>query len=403
LGTLVYQSIESSTALREPIDKAAIEHIAQLEVSHAGISPTSSEQQPDIIIIQSESFFDPSVLAGVGDTTELLPVLSRARKEGSVGQMIVPTFGGGTLRTEFETLTSIPLAAFPKIEFPYLQIHSKFVPSLVRTLKDAGYKAYAIHPNDANFWNRDQAFHSMGFDAFYSLKNFPANAAKDGWAVADSAFTTEIEKILGEGDHPVFIMGISMEGHGPYLENPVTDKVMRDSMSAPSTWPADAAREYRNYTYHIHHADQELGRLWNYLEQRGRPYILVFYGDHLPGFSKVYAAAGGFDDGQPARTQTVPWAMVSNMTLEMPDQPIYSWMTGGEILCSSGGKGNDYYSMIQKVRTYQVSRGMAFLDKPTLDGVDSLSRLYLHGSQMPTNIRESAKYSFCAPIRTIGP
>src|SRR6185312_2259296 len=101
--------------------------------------------------------------------------------------------------TEFETLTSIPLAAFPKIEFPYLQIHSKFVPSLVRILKDAGYKAYAIHPNDASFWNRDHAFHSMGFDAFYSLKNFPANAAKDGWAIADSAFTTEIEKILGEG------------------------------------------------------------------------------------------------------------------------------------------------------------------------------------------------------------
>jgi phosphoglycerol transferase MdoB-like AlkP superfamily enzyme len=402
LGTLVYQAIDSSTALQEPIDDIAIQHIAELKAPHSEIPPASNARPPDIVIIQSESFFDPSVLAGVGDTSKLLPVLSRARQEGSAGLMKVPTFGGGTLRTEFETLTSIPLAAFPKIEFPYLQIHAKAVPSLARVLKDDGYKAYAVHPNDANFWNRDQAFRSMGFDAFFSRKDFPANAANDGWAIADSAFTTKIEQILDKGDHPMFIMGISMEGHGPYLNNPVTDTAMRDSIPAPRSWPMDAVLEYRNYAYHINHADHELGRLWDYLEKRGRPYVLVFYGDHLPGFSKVYSAAGGLDDGQPARTQMVPWVMVSNIGFEMPTQPIYSWMTGGQILCSFEGKGNDYYSMIQKVRSYQVSHGMTFVDKKTLDGVESLSRLYLRGDQMPASIRESAKHSFCT-ARKIDP
>jgi phosphoglycerol transferase MdoB-like AlkP superfamily enzyme len=395
LGTLVYQAIDSSTALKEPIDNIAIEHIAQLKVPHSAVSNTSSAKLPDIVIIQSESFFDPSVLADIDDTSKLLPVLSRARQEGSVGLMKVPTFGGGTLRTEFETLTSIPLAAFPKIEFPYLQIHSETVPSLARVLKNDGYKAYAVHPNDATFWNRDQAFRSMGFDAFYSRKDFPADAADDGWAIADSAFTTKIEQILDKSEQPTFIMGISMEGHGPYLNNPVSDKAMRDSISAPANWPADAAMEYRNYAYHIHHADHELGRLWDYLEERGHPYVLVFYGDHLPGFSKVYGVAGGFDDGHPARTQMVPWVMVSNMKFDMPAQPIYSWMTGGQILCSFGGNGNDYYSMIQKARGYQVSHDMTLLDKKTLDGVDSLSRLYLGGGQMPMAIKENAKRSFC--------
>lgn len=403
LGTLVYQAIESSTALREPVDNAAIAHLARLEVPDAGTSSPVTSQKPDIIVIQSESYFDPSTLAGIDDTSRLLPVLARARLAGSVGHMRVPTFGGGTLRTEFETLTSVPLAAFPKIEFPYLQIHDKTMPSLVRVLKKQGYLAYAVHPNDANFWNRDQAFQSMGFDAFYSRKDFPADAPEDGWAIADSSFTEKLEQLLDRESRPVFIMGISMEGHGPYLENPVLDKAMRDSIPAPSTWPENASKEYRNYAYHIHHADHELGCLWDYLEQRKRPYILVFYGDHLPGFSKVYTAAGGFDDHQPASTQMVPWVMVSNLGLKMPTQPIYSWMTGGTILCSFAGQGNDYYAMVQKAQGHQAERRMASLDRETLEGIESLSRLYLRGEAMPRNVQENARQSFCAATGVTNP
>lgn len=397
LGTFVYNAMESSAALREPIDNVAIENLAKLDVAPVPIvSPENDKQSPDIIIIQSESFFDPSVLIGIDDTSHLLPVLSKARKEGFTGEMKVPTFGGGTLRTEFETLTSVPLAAFPKIEFPYLQIHSKTIPSLVGVLHDRGYIAYAVHPNDASFWDRDKAFKSMGFDAFYSRKDFPAKAPEDGWAIADSAFTDKIEHLLDQANRPTFIMGISMEGHGPYLENPVVDKSMRDSIPVPSTWPTAAAREYRNYAYHIHHADHELGRLWDYLNQRKRPYILVFYGDHLPGFSKVYGAAGGFDNHQPAPKQMVPWVMLSSLPLRMPAQPTYSWMTGAEILCALGSHGNDYYAMIQKSQRYQQSRQAASLDHQTFEGIQSLSRLYLGGAPMPKDIQGEAQKSFCS-------
>ncbi|MDN5924882.1 MAG: LTA synthase family protein, partial [Xanthomonadales bacterium] len=55
--------------------------------------------RPDIIIVQSESFFDPGILNGYHRDV-FSPQLARLQRRGDSGSLHVPTFGGGTIRTE---------------------------------------------------------------------------------------------------------------------------------------------------------------------------------------------------------------------------------------------------------------------------------------------------------------
>lgn len=389
-GAILYSDVEYANALREPVSPEAIDAFLKLKLPPTAtpaaipLATDPATVKPDVVIVQSESFFDPEILKDVGDNATLLPNLHRAMAQGLVGAMKAPTFGGGTLRTEFEVLTGVPMLAYPKISFPYLQINRKHIPSLVQVMHQAGYAAYAVHPNDGNFWDRNKAFKAMGFDRFFSKKDFPANARHDGWYIADSSLTDKIEGLLSKAGKPTFIMAISIEGHGPYEHVPVDDKAAWGRIPVPAGWPPKAVKEYRNYVYHISDADHELGRLWDFLKARNKPFVLVFYGDHLPGLQYVYEAAHGFDNGRPANTQRVPWVLIGgNGARPAQGRKIYSWMMGSEVLGAAGIERPPYYAMLDHADRLLDAPGGGGQDTVVQDGIDSLARLYLNGRPLP--------------------
>jgi phosphoglycerol transferase MdoB-like AlkP superfamily enzyme len=292
--------------------------------------------------------------------------------------MKAPTFGGGTLRTEFEVLTGIPMDAYPRIDFPYLQISQKTIPSLVGVLHEDGYKAYAVHGNSGGFWNRAKAFKEMGFDRFFTKSDFPAGAKLDGWFLSDEAMTDKIIDLLGDASSPTLIFAVSIEGHGPYDHVPVSDAARRDELPVPAGWPAAAVNEYKNYLYHITNADQQLGRLWAYLESRHRPYVLAFYGDHLPGLQHVYAIHG-FDDQSDGRSEFVPWFVVSSSQTSAPSKHIFSWMLGAEILDAAGLPRPPYYQALGAAERLLAGNADAARKVTVENGIYSTARLYLNG------------------------
>lgn len=377
IGSLVYTVTHKGRALDEPIDQHAIKRLLAMPTGPTVPDPAYGGQQPDIVVIQSESFFDPRILGDVGNTDRLLPNLHRALAQGIGGTMQPPTFGGGTLRTEFEVLTGIPMDAYPRVEFPYLQITRKTIPSIIHVANDAGYDTIAIHANSGAFWNRDQAFRAIGFDRFITERDFPADAQRDGHYIDDAAMTDEIIKQLDEARKPAFIFAISIEAHGPYLDDPVNHPARRDAIPAPPGLHGNALLEYRNYMYHIEDADTQMGRLWNWLAARKRPYILVFYGDHLPALTHAYKQAG-FDNGKSGPEQFVPWFIVGS-DLQPRNMHVYSWMIGSELLQAAGVPMTPYYRLIDKARLALAEAPGAAHRQAVLQGVDSLARLYLQG------------------------
>ncbi len=300
---------------------------------------------PDIVVVQSESFFDPSIVHGY-ENANLTPNLTRLAASSMSGPLHVPTYGGGTIRTEFEVLTGLSLRYFSNMQFPYLQLNDKVVPSMVRTLRSHGYETVAIHGNDPTFWNRDTAFKVLGFDRFVSQSSFPTNAAMDGKYMADSAMTDEIMSQLKDAGPPQFLFAISLEAHGPYDVAP-KDPAARDAMLVPSSVDAKDKVEVQNYLYHMQHADQELGRLAALLSKRSRPTLLLFYGDHLPGLADAYRATG-FVDGQNMLSEPGTWLLID------PRNPgnaqrvdMASWMLPGLLLERAGIHDDAYYALSQ--------------------------------------------------------
>ena len=374
ISSLAYSDTERVQALAESVDRAAVKALLRLPQSAGSPTPAES-QRPDIVIVQSESFFDPEILASLDETRDLLPNLHQALAQGIGGTMDPPTFGGGTLRTEFEVLTGIPLAAYPQVEFPYLQISQEKIPSIIRVADRAGYSTIAIHGNSGTFWNRSKAFQEIGFGQFLTKDDFPENAPLDGVYLSDAAMTDEIIRKLARAHSPTLIFAISIEAHGPYLNDGAAAPALRDAIPAPRGLHGAGLQEYRNYAYHIRNADQQLGRLWKFLAGRHRPYVLMFYGDHLPYLQHVYKQSP-FDDGLSGPRQFVPWVIVgSNVGHRMVH--VRSWMMGSEILKAAGIVPPAYYRVLagaQSALSKDTDHRQAILE-----GVYSMARLYLRG------------------------
>jgi phosphoglycerol transferase MdoB-like AlkP superfamily enzyme len=383
VSSLVYSDTQRVQALDEPVDRSAVASLLNLPgVPGPSISPVTS-RRPDIVIVQSESFFDPSILSGIEYTGNLLPNLHEALAQGLGGTMDPPTFGGGTLRTEFEVLTGIPLAAYPQVEFPYLQISQEKIPSIIRVADRAGYSTIAIHGNSGSFWNRKKAFQEIGFGQFVTKDDFPENAPLDGRYLSDAAMTDEIIRELAQAHAPTLIFAISIEAHGPYLQDPAANPARRDAIQAPQELHDKGLREYRNYVYHIQNADQQFGRLWRFLAARHRPYVLMFYGDHLPNLPHAYKQLA-FDNKLSGPRQFVPWVIVGS-NLGHRTLHVHSWMMGSELLRAAGIVQPDYYRLLARAQP-DLRRSVPHR-QATLDGVYSMARLFLKG-QLDSFINE---------------
>ncbi|HWX66780.1 MAG TPA: LTA synthase family protein [Rhodanobacter sp.] len=306
-------------------------------------TPTASDSLPDIVVVQSESFFDPTIVRGY-EHSDFAPNLRQLAAHGTSGKLHVPTFGGGTIRTEFEVLTGLSLRYLDNLQFPYLQMSHKALPSLMRTLSAHGYTTAALHGNDPAFWNRIAAFHALGFDRFVSQSSFPANAAMDGKYMADSAMTDEILDQLKDSGPPQFIFAISIEAHGPYDVEP-SHVSERDAIPVPDGIDGRDKQELQTYLYHLQHADAELGRLVKLLAQRQRPSLVLFYGDHLPALSNSYQTAG-FVDGGDMLSQAGIWLLVDPHSQGQPiREDTAAWLLPGKLLAQAGIHDDPYFAL----------------------------------------------------------
>ena len=310
-------------------------------------APAAGGELPDIVVVQSESFFDPTIMRGY-EHSNFAPNLRRLAAHGTSGKLHVPTFGGGTIRTEFEVLTGLSLRYFDNLQFPYLQMSHKALPGLVRTLNRHGYTTLALHGNDPAFWNRTTAFKAIGFDRFVSQSSFPPTAPNDGKYMADSAMTDEIMTLLKNDGPPQFIFAISIEAHGPYDVEPA-HVAERDAIPVHDGISGRDKLELQTYLYHLKHADAELGRLVKLLAQRQRPSVVLFYGDHLPALSNSYQITG-FVDGGDMLSQAGVWLLVD------PKRPgkrskadTASWLLPGKLLAHIGIHDDPYFALTELV------------------------------------------------------
>ncbi len=243
----------------------------------------SLADQPHLVSVQSESFFDARRLFD-GIRPEVLAEFDRFKAEAAVsGYLRVPAWGANTVRSEFSFLSGIENDALGVHRFnPYRAVCAGWsVATLASWLKKQGYRTICIHPYPASFYQRNRVFPQFGFDEFIDIKAF-WEVERTGPYIGDQAVADKVASVLEQAKGPVFIHVITMENHGPLHLEKVAD----------GDPPPERCEDLTIYLRHLRNADAMLKRLRSVLNTAGRPASLCWYGDHVPIMPSVYAALG---------------------------------------------------------------------------------------------------------------
>jgi len=254
-------------------------HLPQILIS--GKSPVS----PDVVFIQSESFFDVRRLFS-GVRAEALQHFDRAcRRSYLHGRLNVPSWGANTMRPEFAALSGIPSAELSIHRFnPYRRCVKRPIHALPAIFQSAGYETACIHPHSKSFFRRNKIFPLLGFEKFIDVSEFKG-AKKFGPYISDAAVTDKIVEKLNTSTRPQFLYVITMENHGPlHLEKttPVEENKIYHQL------PPAGCSDLSAYVRHLYHADEMIRSLTEFLESRKKPYVFSFFGEHVPSMPLVY-------------------------------------------------------------------------------------------------------------------
>jgi hypothetical protein len=244
--------------------------------------------RPDLVAIQSESFFDarrlhPSIRPDVLENFDAIRRVARAE-----GRLLVPAWGANTVRTEFSFLSGLASEALGIDRFnPYRRLARGPLVTLVGHLRRLGYRTVCVHPYLSSFYARNQVFPLLGFDDFIDVRSF-SDSDRVGPYVGDAAVAAAIMRLAGESDRPIFVFAITMENHGPlHLESVGPDEAANYMIDVA---PSSSLHDLTAYLRHLKNADRMLGTLKNWMDSRSRPVHLCWYGDHVPILSKAYEA-----------------------------------------------------------------------------------------------------------------
>jgi len=290
-------------------------------------APTGSQpsadgdaQQPNVIVILSESFFDVTRLEGVHFDREALAEYHALQEESVSGKFYSRTLGYGTCNIEIEVLTGInnQFLAYGDDPLHWDPADLGVFTPVPAMMKNAGYYTSFLHMFNDSIYGRTELFSHMGFDEMFFPDDFGAidpAAAKLG--TGDRYWDYVSQHISGEfygdsymadllidlyeqkgEDAPVFLYAASMENHTPHAGDKYETYDFSFTTDAPLSEAAAGA--LNAYTQGCVNAARALQKLTDYFRTVDEPTVIVFYGDHKPGLGldsgeSVYSELGLHD------------------------------------------------------------------------------------------------------------
>ena len=283
-----------------------------------------SQSRPNIIMLQLESFFDPTLINYLNFSSDPVPNFRNLKENYPSGYLTVPSVGAGTANTEFEILSDMSLRFFGPGEYPYKTILQESTCETINyDLKELGYSTHAIHNNKGTFYDRDFVFSQLGFDTFTSLEYMNVQEyTPTGWA-KDFYLTDEILKSINSTIGTDFVYTISVQGHGDYPK----DKILENpEITLTGLEDAETNNAFTYYVNQIHEMDKFLGELTTALSNLAEDTVLVLYGDHLPTLG---LADEDLKNGSIFQTEYVVW---SNFDLSREDEDLTAYQLTSSVL-----------------------------------------------------------------------
>lgn len=298
-----------------------------------------TKAKPNVIMIMSESYTDfrrfPEL--NIGDT--YYQNFDQFKAEGHTGNAIVPTFGGYTVKTEFELLFGLPIKSLNATAAPQSLINENEQTTIASYYKSQGYATSYMHPYTPEFYDRGELFQRYHFDNLYFQKDFGQNRFHS--YIDDSVpFQKAVDQIK-QDDAPSYIHITTMQNHMPYNNDP-------------------SLTQMQYYMNGIKQTDLSLGALMDALENLEEPTVVMFIGDHFPFFTDENNAYDtlGIDSSNCLQLYEQPYFVWSNYgdTFEdMPDTTVSAFYLPHLLIQGIGLPGNDLVElMLDQVKTDPV-------------------------------------------------
>lgn len=276
----------------------------QLAPPFQGLQPIKkrADSLPHLLVVQSESFFDPRLWSSAV-RPDLLPSIDALKRAAAFhGHLQVPAWGANTVRTEFAFLSGLCPDHIGVHRFnPYRKLARWYPSTLAGLLRQMGYRTVCIHPYPAEFYGRKAIFPRFGFDQFIDLQSF-SDQDKSGPYIGDVALANRIcTEMAHSSEQPLFLFTITMENHGPlHWEQPFPGE--SDCYCTGSLPPG--CEDLIIYLRHLENADRMAGMLAQSLQSLDQETWLCWYGDHVPILPGVYNTLGNPD----GRTDYLIWS-----------------------------------------------------------------------------------------------
>lgn len=145
--------------------------------------------------------------------------------------------------------------------------------TLPSVLKKQGYAANVFHAYDGSFWNRNRMYQEMGYDRFYTEKDYQIDEPL-GWSLGDRSFLNQSVAFMEKTPEPFYSFLITLSSHHPY------NLALKDEDKLPVG--EFEGTTFGDYLQSVHYVDSALGDMIKRLKSDGLwdNTIFVFYGDH---------------------------------------------------------------------------------------------------------------------------
>lgn len=262
----------------------------------------------NVLVIHAESM-QANLLSKSFNDVEVTPNLKRLAREGMYFSNFYSQVSVGTSSdSELTYNTSLMPTQSGTAFVSYFDRTYNATP---KYMNDLGYYTFVMHANNADFWNRRTMYNSLGYNKFYSKKDYEVNSDNTvGLGLSDKEFFKQsIPKLknISEKNKNWYGLMIMLSNHTPFsdvekygefdlsIKETVTNA---DGVSEEVTYPYLEGRKLGNYYKSAHYADQALGDLFTELDQNGLldDTVVIIYGDHDARISrKEYDFEANYD------------------------------------------------------------------------------------------------------------
>ncbi|WP_281975324.1 LTA synthase family protein [Halobacillus litoralis] len=236
-------------------------------------------EEMNVVFIALESVQDFVIDLKV-DGREVTPFLNRIKQESFYFSNIYEqTAQGKSSDAEFMIDTGLyPLdGGSVFVRRPKYTYHG--LPELLEN-----YQANIFHGNERTFWNRDEMYASLGYDHFYSERDYHVTEENSvNYGLKDHQFFEQSISMLGKMNPPYIAKFITLTNHFPFLLDEEDRSLQTEATSEPVV---------NRYLSTVHYLDQAVKSFFERLKEEGlyENTMFVLYGDH-------YGVSTEYEDG----------------------------------------------------------------------------------------------------------